>query len=296
MKNVEDTFKINLYRHSMAHIMAYAIQNIFKDIKLGFGPPTENGFYYDFDLGEKKIELKDFPKIEEEMKKIIKNNFEYLRNELKHEDTLKDNWINKEPYKKIQVDKLHGEGVNSFSFYKTGEFLDLCEGPHIQNTSELSDIAFKLDRISGAYWLGSEKNKMLTRIYALCFMTQAELDEFLERRKKAEEWDHKKLGKELDIFMIDENIGKGLILWKPNGTVLREEIEKYAKEMEFKYGYHRVATPHIAKEKLFLQSGHLPAYQESMFPPIVVTEDNEVKDKFYLKPMNCPFHHTIFGS
>ena len=280
----------------MAHIMASAIQNLYPEVQLGFGPPVEHGFYYDFDFGTHVLEMKDFKKIEKEMASLIRKNLPFTREEYSMEKSLEKVDGMKQSYKRIQVENLSKENVSTFSFYTTGKFIDLCEGPHVENTSELASAAFKLDRISGAYWLGSEKNKMLTRIYCLCFQSQAELDDYLERRKKAEEFDHKKLGKEMDLFFVSEEIGKGLILWTPNGTILRDEVEKYAKEMEFRYDYKRVATPHITKEQLFLKSGHLPAYKESMFPPMIVTEEGNVKETLYLKPMNCPFHHTIFSN
>lgn len=287
---------IHRIRHSMAHIMAAAIQNLYPDVQMGFGPPVENGFYYDFDFGTHVLEMKDFKKIEKEMASLLRKNLPFTREEYSMEQSLEKVDGLKQSYKRIQVENLSKDGVSTFSFYTTGKFIDLCEGPHVDNTSALATAAFKLDRISGAYWLGSEKNKMLTRIYCLCFQNQAELDEYLERRKKAEEFDHKKLGKEMDLFFVSEEIGKGLILWTPNGTILRDEVEKYAKEMEFRYDYKRVATPHITKEQLFLKSGHLPAYKESMFPPMIVTEEGNVKETLYLKPMNCPFHHTIFSN
>ena len=180
----------------MAHIMAAAIQNLYPEVQLGFGPPVENGFYYDFDFGTHVLEMKDFKKIEKEMASLIRKNLPFSREEYSMDQSLSKVDGLKQSYKRIQVENLNKEGgISTFSFYTTGKFIDLCEGPHVENTSELSGAAFKLDRISGAYWLGSEKNKMLTRIYALCFRTQAELDEYLERRKKAEEFDHKKLGK-----------------------------------------------------------------------------------------------------
>ena len=289
----DELYKI---RHSMAHIMAAAVQKLYPEVKLAFGPPTDNGFYYDFDFGNQVLENKDLKKVEKEMHSLLKRKHEFLKEETDFTASMETLERLSQPYKKMQLSKLHEEGVNHFSFYKTGDFIDLCEGPHVPSTENLSQVAFKLDRISGAYWLGSEKNKMLTRIYALCYQSEEDLLAFIEKRKKAEEFDHKKLGKELDLFFVDETIGKGLILWTPNGTILRDQIEKYAKEMEAKNGYMRVATPHIAKEQLFLKSGHLPAYKESMFPPMTVTEDGDVKETFYLKPMNCPFHHIIYAS
>lgn len=287
------TYKI---RHSMAHILAQAVQGMFKEVKLGFGPPTETGFYYDFDFGTEEIEEKSLKKIEKRMRQILNKDQHFERVDLGFDDTLEKSKELKEPLKEQHIQNLKDRGVQEFGFYKNGPFIDLCEGPHVESTKDLKNIGFKLDRIAGAYWLGNEKNKTLTRIYALCYETQDELDEFIERRKLAAERDHKKLGRELDLYTIDETVGKGLILWMPNGTVIRDQIEDYAKEVEFKCGYKRVSTPHITKEDLFLKSQHLPHYKDSMFPPMQVEDDDGIKETFYLKPMNCPFHHTIFSS
>lgn len=288
----DKTQAIYAIRHSISHVLAQAVQKHFPDARLGFGPPTETGFYYDFDFGEKAVEEGDLKKIEKEMRRIISQNQAFTCRQTSKEEAL--NLSADQPYKCIQINQLAARGVDSFSYYQNGPFADLCEGPHVSHTGALSEAGFCLDRIAGAYWLGSEKNKMLTRIYGLCFETKELLEAYLQRRKMALERDHKKLGKELEIFTVNDLVGKGLILWLPNGTVIREEIEKLAKEIEFKYGYQRVATPHITKEELFLKSQHLPAYEESMFPPMTVSEDGQVKEKFYLKPMNCPFHHLIF--
>ena len=208
--------------------------------------------------------------------------------------------MEKQQYKSAQIDNLKAKGVSDFSYYQNGAFSDLCEGPHVAHTGEIPVDGFKLSSIAGAYWLGSEKNKMLTRIYAFAYESKEELEAYLERRRLAEERDHKKLGKELGIFTISEMVGKGLPLWLPNGTVIRDCIEQYAVEMEFKYGYKRVATPHITRSELYYKSKHLPAYKESMFPPMIVEEENEagvkkVKEEYYLKPMNCPHHHMIYS-
>jgi threonyl-tRNA synthetase len=285
-------------RHSMAHVLAQAVQIKFPTAKLGFGPPIENGFYYDFDFtGTTFVEadLKEFEKI---MRKIIGQAQEFKRfdcDQAKALETVKNQ--RDEPYKIENINNLAGRGVKNFSFYTNGAFSDVCEGPHVENTKNLQSASFKLDRVAGAYWLGDEKRPMLTRIYALCFEKQGELDEYLKRKKMAEEFDHKKLGKELDLFEFNDLVGKGLPLWLPNGTVIRNQIQKYAEEMEFRYGYKRVTTPNIAKQDLFLKSQHLPAYEESMFPPMIVKDDDGAEaTRFYLKPMNCPFHHLIFSS
>lgn len=291
----------NLYkiRHSMAHVLAQAVQEVYPKVKLGFGPPIETGFYYDFDFSEEEFAENKLKEIEKRMKKIIGRKQEFLYSETDVDGAVaKLEERGEGEYKIENVRNLHSRGVEKFSFYENGNFADLCEGPHVETTGDLPAKAFKLDRVAGAYWLGSEKNKQLTRIYAICFETPEELQSFLERRRIAEQFDHKKLGKELDIYHIDEMVGKGLPLWLPNGTVIRDEVEKYANEMEFRYGYKRVSTPHIAKEELYLTSGHLPHYADSMFPPMEVKEhdDDECTEKFYLKAMNCPHHHLIFNS
>ncbi|EDM25075.1 threonyl-tRNA synthetase [Lentisphaera araneosa HTCC2155] len=291
----------NLYkiRHSMAHVLAQAVQEVYPKVKLGFGPPIETGFYYDFDFSEEEFAENKLKEIEKRMKKIIgrKQEFHYSETDIEGAVAKLED-LGEGEYKIENVRNLHSRGVEKFSFYENGNFADLCEGPHVETTGDLPAKAFKLDRVAGAYWLGSEKNKQLTRIYALCFETPEELQSFLERRRIAEQFDHKKLGKELDIFHFDEKVGKGLALWMPNGTIIRDEIEKYAREMEMKYGYQRVSTPHIASEKLFQTSGHLPYYADSMFPPMELNEgdDAENSEKYYLKAMNCPYHHLIYSA
>lgn len=297
---MEEKDNSNLYRirHSMAHVLAQAVQTKYPTVKLGFGPPVEHGFYYDFDLTGTEFHESDLKELEKIMRKIIGQAQEFKRVDCDFNQAIET--IKKyrdEPYKIENIQNLSSRGEKNFSFYTNGNFLDLCEGPHVDNTRQLQSAAFKLDRVAGAYWLGDEKRPMLTRIYALCFEKQAELDEFLKRRKMAEEFDHKKLGKELDLFEFEDLIGKGLPLWLPNGTVIRNEIQKFAEEMEFKYGYKRVATPNIAKQDLYLKSQHLPAYEDSMFPPMIVKdEDGTEATRFFLKPMNCPHHHLIYAS
>jgi threonyl-tRNA synthetase len=234
------------------------------------------------------------------MKKIIGQNQSFERIELSEDEARSRAELEGQQYKSAQIDNLKSKGIHDFSYYVNGPFSDLCEGPHVQSTGELPAKAFKLFSLAGAYWLGSEKNKMLTRIYAFAYETPEQLAEQLERRKLAEERDHKKLGKELGIFTISDIVGKGLPLWLPNGTVIRDSIEQYAVEMEFKYGYKRVSTPHITRSELYYKSKHLPAYKDSMFPPMIVEEEGEdgekkVKEEYYLKPMNCPHHHMIFS-
>ena len=294
---IEDNPTLYKIRHSMAHVLAQAVKKVYPKAKLGFGPPTDTGFFYDFDFEDEEFSESSLKEIEKAMKKIIGQKQEFSRSETDADGAVKIlSDLGEGDYKIENVRNLSSRGVEKFSFYENGPFSDLCEGPHVEHTGELPAKAFKLDRVAGAYWLGSEKNKQLTRIYALCFETPEQLQEFEERRRNAEKFDHKKLGRELDLFDFNDEIGKGLPLWLPNGTIIRDEVEKYAKEMEFKYGYKRVATPHIAKEDLYLRSGHLPYYADSMFPPMEVKEDDgETSEKYYLKAMNCPHHHHIYG-
>jgi len=283
-------------RHSLAHVLAQAVKDRFPQVKLGFGPPTETGFYYDFDFGDTDVGPDCFNDLEKRMKKIIGQKQVFERSEGDLAYALAQAERMQEPYKTENINNLANKGCQAFSFYKNGTFIDLCEGPHVDNTQALPIDAFKIDRLAGAYWLGSEKNKMLTRFYVLAFETKALLDQFLERRKMAEEFDHKKLGKDLELFHIDDTIGKGLPLWLPYGAAIRDEIEKFAKEMEFQAGYQRVNTPHITKDALYYRSQHLPAYEDSMFPPMVCKhQDTGHEERYYLKPMNCPHHHMIYA-
>lgn len=296
MEQQEDS-RLYKIRHSLAHVLAQAVKAEYPKAKLGFGPPTDTGFYYDFDFGDLKFGDEMLKSIESRMKKIIGQRQKFERSEGDVETARAKTASIDEPYKTENVNNLYERGVANFSFFQNGNFVDLCEGPHVEHTGELPADAFKLDRIAGAFWLGNEKNKMLTRIYAIAFESREKLTEFLNRRKAAEEFDHKKLGKELDLFHFEPIVGKGLPLWLPNGTIIRDEIEKYAKEVEFRNGYKRVTTPHITQADLFKRSQHLPAYEDSMFPPIVCKhEDTGFEEKYYLKPMNCPFHHLIFDS
>ena len=277
-------------RHSLAHVLAQAVQKLYPSVQLGFGPPTADGFYYDFDLGAVSLTAQELKKIERQMKKIIRQNQSFVRFEGDYEQAMAR--LSAESYKREHLTSLKEKGVEVFSFYENEAFLDLCEGPHVERTGELPLDSFKLDRISGAYWLGDEKRKMLTRIYGLAFSDAKQLENYLQRCAYAEKFDHKKLGSELELFTFNDLVGKGLPLWLPNGTVIRDEIERYATEVEFRYGYQRVTTPHIAKSDLYLKSHHLPAYRESMYPPLTSPDS---KEDYYLRPMNCPHHHLIFS-
>jgi threonyl-tRNA synthetase len=274
------------FRHSTAHLMAEAVQSVFPDVKFWVGPAVDTGFYYDMDLGDKVITENDLSVLEKKMSELAKKNSAFERKEISKADAVKYFTDKGDEYK---LDLLTNLKDGEITFYSQGDFTDLCRGPHIPNTSLIK--ASKLMSVAGAYWKGDEQNKQLTRVYGISFPSQKELDEHLLMLEEAKKRDHRKLGKELSIYTTDDNVGAGLILWMPNGTVIIEELEKLAKETENAAGYKRVVTPHIAKENLYLTSGHLPYYADSMFPPMVM--DGE---KYYLKAMNCPHHHKIFDA
>ena len=276
----------NTFWHSSAHLMAEAVEAIFPGVKFWVGPPVENGFYYDMDLGDKKMNEEDLIILEKKMNELAKKNCNYVRKEIPKEEAV--NYFS-EKGDEYKLDLLSNLNDGEITFYTQGNFTDLCRGPHIPNTSFIK--AIKLTSIAGAYWKGNEKNKMLTRVYGVTFPSQKELDEYLLMLEEAKKRDHRKLGKELSIYTMDDNVGPGLVLWMPNGTVIIEELEKLAKETELAAGYKRVVTPHIAKESMYLTSGHLPYYADSMFPPMEM--DGE---KYYLKSMNCPHHHKIYDA
>ncbi|MBW7952527.1 MAG: TGS domain-containing protein, partial [Chitinophagaceae bacterium] len=274
----------NTFWHSSAHLMAEAIEAKFPGVKFWVGPPLEHGFYYDIDLGDNKITEEDLAELEKKMNELAKQNNAYIRTEKAKADAIQYFTTKGDEYK---LDLLQNLEDGSITFYTQGNFTDLCRGPHIPNTGFIK--AIKLLNIAGAYWKGDEKNKQLTRVYGITFPVQKELDEYLNMLEEAKKRDHRKLGKELSIYTMNDDIGQGLILWMPNGTVIIEELEKLAKQTEEDAGYKRVVTPHIAKENLYLTSGHLPYYADSMFAPMEM--DGE---KYYLKAMNCPHHHKIF--
>ncbi len=276
----------NTFWHSSAHLMAEAVETIFPGVKFWVGPALDNGFYYDMDLGYKKMNEEDLVSLEKKMNELAKKNSEYLRKEIPKEEAEKYFSDKGDEYK---LDLLSGLADGTITFYTQGNFTDLCRGPHIPNTGFIK--AIKLTSIAGAYWKGNEKNKMLTRVYGVTFPSQKELDEHLTMLEEAKKRDHRKLGKELGIYTMDDDVGQGLIMWMPNGTIVIEELEKLAKETEQAAGYKRVVTPHIAKESMYLTSGHLPYYADSMYPPMEL--DGE---KYYLKSMNCPHHHKIYDA
>lgn len=274
--------------HSSAHLMAEAVESMFPGVKFWVGPATESpkGFYYDMDLGDRKITEEDLTAIEKRMNELAKKNSEYTRKEMPKKEALKYFGEKGDEYK---LDLLQNLDDGEITFYTQGNFTDLCRGPHIPNTGLIK--AVKLTNIAGAYWKGDEKNKQLTRLYGVTFPSQKELDEHLALLEEAKKRDHRKLGKELSIYTMDDDVGQGLIMWMPNGTVVIEELEKLAKETEQEAGYKRVVTPHIAKESMYITSGHLPYYADSMYPPMELEGE-----KYYLKSMNCPHHHKIFAA
>ncbi len=272
--------------HSSAHLMAEAVEQLFPGVKFWVGPPVENGFYYDIDLGDRKLSEDDLGRLEAKMKELAKQNEVYERKEIPKAEAVQYFTEKGDEYK---LDLLQNLEDGNITFYTQGSFTDLCRGPHIPHTGFIK--AIKLTNIAGAYWKGDEKNKMLTRVYGVTFPNQKDLDEYLSMLEEARKRDHRKLGKELGIFTFDDDIGPGLPLWMPNGAIVIEELEKLAKETEEDADYKRVVTPHIAKENLYITSGHLPYYQESMYPPMELEGV-----RYYLKAMNCPHHHKIFAA
>jgi threonyl-tRNA synthetase len=285
-------------RHSAAHVMAQAVLEMFPDGKISIGPPVENGFYYDFDL-PRNLTPEDLEAIEKRMRQIVQGKHEFKKTVISAEEAKK--LFADQPYKIELIEGLEKGGLDEYgnplkekpeiSIYQQDTFTDLCRGPHVANTKEIKPDSFKLMSIAGAYWRGDEKNKQLQRLYGTAWENKKQLEDYLHQLEEAKKRDHRKLGKELEIFIFDEEVGPGLPLWLPNGGIIIEELEKLAKEMEEKAGYLRVKTPSVTKEDLFLRSGHLPYYAESMYPPMELEGV-----KYYVKPMNCPMHHKIFGS
>lgn len=282
----DDTDGKSTFWHSSAHLMAEAVEDKFPGAKFWVGPAIDKGFYYDIDLGDKKITEEDLAALEKKMNELAKQNNAYVRKAMPKAEAVAYFTEKGDEYK---LDLLQNLNDGEITFYTQGQFTDLCRGPHIPHTGFIK--AIKLTSIAGAYWKGDEKNKQLTRIYGVTFPNQKELDEYLQMLEEAKKRDHRKLGKELGIYTMNDDIGPGLILWMPNGTIIIEELEKLAKKTEEDAGYKRVVTPHIAKENLYHTSGHLPYYADSMFPPMDM--DGE---KYYMKAMNCPHHHKIFDA
>lgn len=279
---------LEILRHSVSHILATAVLEMFPDARFAIGPAIENGFYYDFDLPRTLIP-EDLPILEEKMRKIIKANYPFEKAEISIEKALKKFKELKQNYKVELIKDLEKNGEKKVSVYKSGPFVDLCSGPHLDSTGEVPNDSFKLIKISGAYWKGDEKNKMLQRIYGTAFENKKELDNHLKILAEAEKRDHRKLSKQLGFFMISDEVGKGLPLWLPKGAFIRKKLEDYMYALERKNGYDFVYTPILAHENLYKKSGHLAHYKKDMYNPIEIEGEN-----YYLKPMNCPHHHMIY--
>ena len=303
--------QLHAMRHSLAHLTAAAVQTLWPDAKFGVGPVVENGYYYDIDLGELKISEADFGKIEKKVRGLIAQNQAFERFEMPVDQAIDWAKQNGQPYKEELLNDLKRAGttiakdldadelglasegdaaVENVSFYKNGNFVDLCRGPHVSNTNEIG--AFKLMRVAGAYWRGNEKNAQMQRLYGVAFATQEELDTYLENLEQARQRDHRKLGKELDLYTISSLVGPGLPLFTPRGTILRDILSGYSNQLRQGHGFQKVWTPHITKTALYETSGHWAKFGDELF----LVTSQETNDNFALKPMNCPHHTQIFAS
>ena len=276
----------NAFWHSSAHLLAEALEELYPDVKFGIGPPVENGFYYDVDLGDQTFSQDDFAKVEQKMLELARNKSEFTRREVSKAEAM-DYFTAKGDEYKLDLIKDLADGT--ITFYEQGKFVDLCRGPHIPNTSFIK--AAKLMNVAGAYWRGDESKKQLTRIYGVTFPKQKELTEYLERLEEAKKRDHRKLGKELELFAFSEKVGMGLPLWLPKGTLLRERLEQFMRKAQMRAGYQPVVTPHIGSKELYVTSGHYEKYGADSFQPIKTPNEGE---EFFLKPMNCPHHCEIY--
>ncbi len=301
MKKNEITLEVK--RHSLAHLLAAAVKELWPQAKLAIGPAIDTGFYYDIDFDQLKISDTDLKELEKKMNHLVKQNLKFERREEKIETALIEAKKEKNEYKTELITELKNQGEKIVSYYTVGQFTDLCRGPHVESTNQIKAGSFKLDKLAGAYWRGDEKNKMLTRIYGLAFENKEELDNYLKLLIEAEKRDHRKLGKELGLFHIDETVGLGLPLWHPRGAQLWRVIEDFWNEAHLNNGYDLVKTPHIGHKKLWETSGHWGFYNDSMYPPLEVGQtlmDSQNKEKvkeseaYLLKPMNCPFHVQIY--
>lgn len=282
----EDAEGKHAFWHSSAHLMAEALEALYPGIKFGIGPAIENGFYYDVDTGEQTITDADLPKIEKKMIELARQKEEYKRREVPKQEALQYFEAKGDPYKVELLSELED---GTITFYQQGNFTDLCRGPHLPSTAPIK--AIKLLSIAGAYWRGDEKRKQLTRIYGISFPKQKMLDEYLQKLEEAQKRDHRKLGKELELFAFSQRVGQGLPLWLPKGAKLRERLENFLKKVQVKYGYEQVITPHIGQKELYETSGHYAKYGADSFQPIKTPNENE---EFLLKPMNCPHHCEIY--
>lgn len=282
------TEKIDAIRHSLSHLMSMAIMEKYPQAGLAVGPSIENGFYQDYDLPE-PISENDFAWIEERMREMIAQNIKFIQKDSDFESALE--FYKHDPYKTEMINELKAKGEKKVSFYDSDWFHNLCAGPHVESTSEINPDTFKLDKIAGAYWRGDEKNKMLQRIYGLAFETKEELETFLHNREEAEKRDHRKIGKDLDLFVFSDLIGKGLPLFTAKGATIRRELERFAVDEEINRGYEHVITPHLAKVDLYRTSGHYPYYKDTMYPSMQIDEEELI-----LRPMTCPHHFMLYKS
>lgn len=283
-----DEGAISTFWHSSAHLLAEALEELYPGVRLGIGPPISNGFYYDIDLGDRQIKEEDLPAIEAKMKELAKKKNAFERKDISKQDALEYYNKKQDPYKLELIDGLEDGQI---TFYSQGNFTDLCRGPHIPHTGHIK--AIKLTSIAGAYWRGDEKNKMLTRVYGVTFPAQKQLEEHLALLEEAKKRDHRKLGKELELFAFSEKVGSGLPLWLPKGAMLRERLQQFLQRAQIESGYMPVITPHIGSKQLYITSGHWEKYGEDSFRPITTPQEGE---EFLLKPMNCPHHCEIYKS
>ena len=286
MKSIKEDARLSVINHSCAHLLAQAVKHLYKDAKFWVGPVIDEGFYYDIDLGDEVVKEEDLEKIEKEMKKISKDGKRIVRHELTKEEAM--DMFKGDPYKMDLISRMD-EDSTVISCYTQGDFTDLCRGPHVDTVKELK--YFKLLKVSGAYWKGDSKNKMLQRIYGVCFENQEDLDAYMTELLEAKERDHRKIGKELSIFMTSDLVGKGMPLWLPNGAIIRKQLENYIYEKERKMGYLHVYTPCVGTTELYKTSGHWDHYKENMFPMMKVDDE-----EFVLRPMNCPHQMLIYGN
>ena len=286
MINIKENKELNTLNHSCAHLLAHAVRHLYPNAKFWVGPVVESGFYYDIDLGDVTLTNEDLPVIEKEMKKIAKDGKRIVREEITKQEALEK--FKDDPYKIDLITRMD-EDNTVISMYTQGDFTDLCRGPHVETVKLLKH--FKLLKVSGAYWKGDSKNQMLQRIYGVCFPTEEELDNYMQELKDAEERDHRKIGKDLDLFMSDDLVGRGLPMFLPNGYIIWQELENYIKEKERKLGYLHVLTPCVGNVELYKTSGHWDHYKENMFPAMEL--DGEA---FVLRPMNCPHHMMIYSN
>lgn len=295
MKERDD--RLHKIRHSLAHVLAQAMQRYRPGTLLGFGPAIADGFYYDFILPE-PISEEDLPALQKLMQEIVKEKQEFTREELPAEAALARIDSMGEPHKREYAEELIAkQGLSELSFYTNGPFVDMCEGPHVESTKQIPKGCFKLHAVAGAYWRGDEKNAMMTRVYGWAFNDKKELRTYEKAREEALKRDHRKLGKELDLFVIDEEVGKGLPLWLPNGAAICDELEALARQFEFEDGYERVRTPALTRGALYRASGHLALYKDAMFPAMRLEDEGDSDEEaFFLRPMNCPHHHRVYAA